>query len=307
MNTKLTTLIAAAICVLLCHCTSPQLTEAQQAQAEALREAMKGGRPFQFQGQDGVALHGLHHAAVGKRKHILIMLHGFQTHAAWMTPLARQLADSGFELWCPDRRASATNAKPPLKQGDIPHWQPWVDDLAALVRHVRVEADGVPISLLGYSWGGVIVSAYMDQCPEAEVREAILIAPGLATKTPGKILKAGLMLASRVVPGIKLPIPPPRGLSAPATRSVLMADPQRLSKVTLRYLRLMEDMQRTTLERAAQKKPPHPTLLAQCDVLIDNCKLKSLLDAETLPNATHLLIAEQPEEIARKVKAWLQR
>ncbi len=96
-------------CSLTCPPKRPE-DAASRLEARKAMGALRGGDFFTYQSTDGAVLGGFHHQAKGPRKQIVIALHGLQTHAGWMAPVATRLAAEGMDVWCPDRRGSGVNA-----------------------------------------------------------------------------------------------------------------------------------------------------------------------------------------------------
>lgn len=313
INRALAALTGLLLCA-QCSLTRPPKRPENTASRKEAREAMaplRGGEFFTYQSTDGAILGGFHHRAKGSRKQIVIALHGLQTHAGWMAPVAKKLAAEGMDVWCPDRRGSGVNAGAAFAAGDLKDWKLWVDDLSALVEKLSKFAPNVPIVLVGYSWGGVTVSAYLEDPKHSSlVSQVVCIAPGWATYKPGPMGTAALLGASLIGGSQKIYLPTPGNVAVTTVgRAVLWEDEVLMRQVTLRYLRQMYLMQQSTLRRLDQIKVPMSLLLAGEDKLIANKKVEELAERlglalvhkETLQSTGHLLVQEHPDYLSKQL------
>lgn len=278
---------------------------------------LRGGKFFSYRGKDGAELGAFRHFAAGRRSEIVIALHGLQTHAGWMAPVAKRLAAEGMEVWCPDRRGSGVNAAGHFSAGDLAGWRVWVDDVEALVDTAAREAPGVPIVLVGYSWGGVMAAAYLEKIGESgPVKQAVVLAPGWATKKPGPIGAGAVLCASALLPMKRIYLPTPDDVAVTGLgKAVLWEDEVMMRQVTLRYLRQMSFMQLHTNRNLSAIRVPVTVLLAGKDALIDNPKVEALAQhlgpalagRDTIRGAGHLLVQEKPREVAAHLLRAIKR
>jgi alpha-beta hydrolase superfamily lysophospholipase len=281
-----------------------------QGRSEARRSLndLRGGEFFVYSSQDGAELGAFRHVAVGRRKKIVILLHGLQTHAGWMAPVAKRLAAEGMEVWCPDRRGSGVNAAGHFAAGDLVNWRIWVDDIRFLVDTAARKEPNVPIVLVGYSWGGVMAAAYLAEVGDSgSVSQTVALAPGWAAIKPGLAGTTAILCASAILPSKRIYLPTPENVAVTDLgKAVLWEDDLLMRQVTLRYLRQMFLMQRHTNQSLSSIRVPITVLLAEKDALIDNQKIETLVQqlgqppsrCETIPDAGHLLVQEQPGSVA---------
>jgi alpha-beta hydrolase superfamily lysophospholipase len=272
---------------------------------------LRGGSLFSVKSGEGAELLGFRHSAEGQRRGQIVALHGLQTHAGWMAPMACTLAESGYEVWCPDRRGSGTNAAGNYASGDIGDWRLWVQDVQATVQHVRETRPGEPIHLLGYSWGGVLAAIYLGQQPTAPIQKAVFLAPGWATTAqPGRLGSLALQGVSALLPQVRVYIPtPPEVAETAQGRSVLWEDEALLRMVSLRYLRQMAGAQQAAIQNLERIQAPSSVLLGSADSLVDNSIVKRLAGKlprtveppRELPGHGHLMVQEHPLATAQAI------
>jgi alpha-beta hydrolase superfamily lysophospholipase len=301
-------LISFAGCALTRPPERPKNTAVRSEGRQALK-LLRGGEFFTYQGTDGSALGGFRHKAKGPCKQIVVALHGLQTHAGWMAPVATRLAAEGMDVWCPDRRGSGVNAAGHFASGDLPDWRLWVNDLSALVAQIARSSPTLPIVLVGYSWGGVTVAAYLaDQKYPESLSQAVCIAPGWASQKPGTVGTVALLGASLLGSNQKIYLPTPSNVAVTALgRAVLWEDEVLMRQVTLRYLRQMYFMQQSTVCRLNRITLPFTLLLAGEDKLIANEKVEQLAKRlgpalrhnESIAGVGHLLVQEHPEILSK--------
>lgn len=282
-------------------------------------ESLNAGKVFTWRSNDGAVLSGRHHAAKGGRKAVIIALHGMQSHSGWWTPMARDFTANGVEVWCPDRRGSGMNAAGHFESGDIESWRIWVEDVDSVVKHVTAQAPGVPMYLVGHSWGAVMAAAYLEKSGEATpVREAVLLSPGMKLgKLPEMRRTGSLVFGMFTRPLARMHIPTPQDIAGSDWMGDVVAeDPLMLRQVTYRYMWSMLFAKCTTNRNLDRIRRPVHLILAEKDVLIDNCKVKSLMckkvDADLLTIhadekcAPHTFTTENPERLTKRVLGILK-
>src|SRR5829696_8089732 len=118
----------------------------------------------------------------------LLVLHGGPgAHHDYLLPQMLRLADAGFELVLYDQRGggrSKTDDRAPIG------WRTHVDDLAAVVAELGLE----PLSLVGYSWGGLLALLYAVEATRAggppAPRRLVLIDPAPVTRAHREAFEA---------------------------------------------------------------------------------------------------------------------
>jgi alpha-beta hydrolase superfamily lysophospholipase len=98
---------------------------------------------------------------------VLHIVHGMAEHSLRYERLARRCAEKGVEVWAADLRGHGRTADParndpglgglPGHCGDGDGFALVTEDVEALNRRIRQERPGVPLLLMGHSWGSFIV------------------------------------------------------------------------------------------------------------------------------------------------------
>ena len=104
----------------------------------------------------------------------LLALHGLASSAHWYDIVARLLRDR-YRIIAPDQRGHGQTTQAPSGYD----WHTLSDDLAALLDHVSaaIPAFGGPVSALGHSWGGHVVSNFAYHYPD-RVKRIVMIDGG---------------------------------------------------------------------------------------------------------------------------------
>jgi acylglycerol lipase len=151
------------------------------------------GQIVTYPGLDNIELRGRFYNAEGAKKAVIVALHGTQTHSKWYAPLAKELCQTGVSLYTIDRRGSGLNAAlgGTGQLGPKQTYQLWLEDISAAIK--LANQHGVPLYLLGNSWGGTPILAWAGSAPGPNsVHGIILLTPGLASKKPNWIQKLAI-------------------------------------------------------------------------------------------------------------------
>jgi alpha-beta hydrolase superfamily lysophospholipase len=108
----------------------------------------------------------------GKPRAALHIVHGMAEHASRYQRLAEKLCDAGIEVWAADMRGHGKTADLSINdpgRGGLPghcadeNGSGRVSaDVDLLNAHIRKEQPGIPLILLGHSWGSFIVQNYIE-------------------------------------------------------------------------------------------------------------------------------------------------
>lgn len=101
----------------------------------------------------------------------------------YLLPL-KNLSDK-FHVIFYDQRGTGLS---PRTESGIDSIDDYVNDLSNLIHHF---ADGRKVTLIGHSWGGMLVSRYLNNNP-MNVEQAIVIEPGMLTRDAAKDFKSGV-------------------------------------------------------------------------------------------------------------------
>lgn len=105
----------------------------------------------------------------------LFYIHGLQSHAGWLFETGAELAGRGIAVYAPDRRGSGASGG---LRGHLPSAASVLDDYAALFDVVRDRTPGLPLTVVGQSFGGSLLAALLSTtriAPDA----AVFCAPAL--------------------------------------------------------------------------------------------------------------------------------
>ena len=161
-----------------------------------------------------------------------------------------------------------------------------LDDVDAACRFVLDETGAERLHLLGVSWGGKLLAAYVCSRPSRAPASLTLVAPGIVPRvdvTAGE--KAGIALSLLFRPRRPFDIP----LSDvelftdnEEMREYLRRDPHRLHKATARFLYASRSLDRM-LRRCPRGAIGIPTtlILASRDRIIDNAATRTAVDRLT--------------------------
>jgi alpha-beta hydrolase superfamily lysophospholipase len=121
---------------------------------------------------DGALLYSRRWKTKAPPRAVLHIVHGMAEHSRRYSRLARRLEDEGIEVWAADQRGhgeTACNKKnEPGRGGLLGHcadkdgFSRVSKDIDLLNRLIIDECPGVPIFLMGHSWGSFIVQNYIE-------------------------------------------------------------------------------------------------------------------------------------------------
>jgi alpha-beta hydrolase superfamily lysophospholipase len=105
-------------------------------------------------------------------KAALLIVHGMAEHTLRYEPLALRLAAEGFETWAADARGHGLTADPKVndigKGGLLGHCADRdgffrvTADINTLADAIQQERPGLPLFILGHSWGSFLTQAYIE-------------------------------------------------------------------------------------------------------------------------------------------------
>jgi alpha-beta hydrolase superfamily lysophospholipase len=139
--------------------------------------------------------------SAGRPRAVLHIVHGMAEHGLRYERLAEKLTEAGIEVWAADQRGHGKTADPavndPGKGGLAGHcadgdgFSRVTADVDLINRDVKKQNPGVPLFLLGHSWGSFITQNYLEQYPDTGLAGCILS----GTRGPGGFkIQAGLPL-----------------------------------------------------------------------------------------------------------------
>lgn len=258
---------------------------------------------------DGYTIHFRHWPASETQSHrprgIVIATHGIQSHSGWYNFSSAALAAAGFEVYFADRRGSGLNAQ---DRGHADHGLRLINDLrdlvrlalsehpASAVRAMQSAAPGIPLTVMGISWGGKIAAAAAAEFPE-DIHRLALLYPGLEPRLRPNVFQRFQLRAARDFDVRRKVVPIP--LRDPSLftddqhwQEFIRADPLALHEVTSGFLNAGRDLDRILQRQGGRVTQPTLLMLAGRDQIIDNSKTRARVATFA---CRHLTTAEYPE------------
>ncbi|MFI5368753.1 MAG: alpha/beta hydrolase [Spirochaetia bacterium] len=152
---------------------------------------------FTFTDPDGVDIFVYRWLPEGQAARAAVQVsHGMQEYAGRYTELAEFLTKNGYAVYANDHRGHGRTAFGPEKQGQLGPggWDSTVKDLKQLTDKIKSELPGIPVFLLGHSWGSFLAQNYIGRWGGG-LKGAVLS----ATHGKDPLVKLGVMLGKRDV------------------------------------------------------------------------------------------------------------
>jgi alpha-beta hydrolase superfamily lysophospholipase len=114
-----------------------------------------------FQGHNGVDLAGYRWDSANSPSAVVQIVHGMGEHALRYTPLAEQLAATGYAVYAYDHRGhgdSATGEPGDLGEGG---WQALVADIGSVGDQIRAQHTGLSLGLVAHSMGSFATQQFL--------------------------------------------------------------------------------------------------------------------------------------------------
>jgi len=130
---------------------------------------------------------------------LLHIVHGMAEHGKRYERLAEKLAPAGIEVWAADQRGHGRTADLNVNKAgtggllghcaDGDSFMRVTSDVHSINREIARTMPGIPLFLLGHSWGSFITQNYIEEYPQADISGCILS----GTMGPGGLrIKAGI-------------------------------------------------------------------------------------------------------------------
>ena len=194
----------------------------------------------------------------------LALVHGYGEHLGRYRETMDRLGQAGYAVHGIDLRG---HGKSSGIRAHVDAFGDYLADVDLLFAHVRGQAEGKKVFVLGHSLGGLILARWLVNRPEG-VAGAVLSSPfmGLAFQPPRlKEMAAGLL--DRLAPHLHID----SGLQVEqltrdeAIRKATAADPLYQKVTTPRWFSQSRAAQRETLERASEITVPCLLLVGEAD------------------------------------------
>ena len=239
----------------------------------------------------------------------IVFLHGIESHSEWFSACAREISKRGASVYAPDRRGSGLNEK---DRGDSPGALRLVDDVVRFAESIGDSRTGV--HLVALSWGGKLAIA-TDMLHPGLFKTITLIVPGIFPSVSPRIgakLTIAFDALFRPSKPHEIPIKDEMFTSAAESLEYIAADPLRLRRVTARFYLESAKLDRFLKKRDRQWTAPTQLLLAEHDEIVDNRRLREMLESlRTEPKKVrmyaglrHSLQFERPYAVAKDIVDW---
>jgi alpha-beta hydrolase superfamily lysophospholipase len=267
-----------------------------------------------FQSQDGTQLHERVWPAEGQALAVVLIVHGYGEHIGRYDQTARDLTKSGFAVRGFDLRGHGQSGG---VRGHCLRFGEYLEDMEAAV--TRARGEGLPLYVLGHSFGGLITSLYaLDH--GAALAGLVLTSPfyALALPVPAPKVWAG-KLFSRLLPALALP----SGLKGsdvsrdPEVQKAYDADPLNNKKATARWFTEGRRAQAEVLARAPQLSVPLLMVAGAADRVAAAPHARVVFDhfgsadktLRMLDGQYHEVLNEPPDDrkkTVREIAEWLR-
>ena len=268
----------------------------------------------QWQASDGYPIHVATWHPASVIKGIVLILHGVQSHGGWYHDLGRTLAERGYTAHFTDRRGSGANRQ---DRGHTPSTRRLLDDVAEYLADIRKQSPGVPVALVGISWGGKLAVVTAGQCPEL-VDVLALVCPGLQPRVgvkPLERLQIALAYFTRPRKTFTIPLSDPALFTEnPDGQAFIANDPPGLRAATASLLAASVFLDRRVRLIPARVRQPALLMLADQDRIVHNDRTlaywsKLASDQKSViryPDGNHTLeFDSDPTLYARDLATWL--
>ncbi|MFW5798266.1 MAG: alpha/beta fold hydrolase [Planctomycetota bacterium] len=184
---------------------------------------------------DGVTLNYRHWEPSGPCRGVVLVVHGIQSHSGWYLAGCTAMARGGFAVGALDRRGSGLNR---TARGHLPGWRVLLEDMDCAADAYRSRWPGVPLHVVGISWGGKQAAAWALERP-GQVRSLVLSGPGFFPQVDFSLgYKLRIALGALFRPKAPHPIPIGDGrmfTDDPKWIGFVDTDPLTLRQATARF------------------------------------------------------------------------
>jgi len=240
----------------------------------------------QFAAADGLLLTRQAWRAVEGPTAVLALVHGYGEHGGRYRELAVELAEHGLAVHVYDLRGHGLSDG---RRGHIKRFTDYLVDTAVYLDAVRTDDPGLPVYLLGHSFGGLIAAALVEQRTASGLAALILSAPflRLALEVPPLRIQAA-RLASAVAPAFDIGNTlDAAGLSHDeAVVAAYRKDPLNHHKATARWAAETLAAQDATLAAAPRIDLPLLVMYGEADPVADPAGARELFAAAASADKT---------------------
>jgi alpha-beta hydrolase superfamily lysophospholipase len=247
-----------------------------------------------FQSHDGTQLHERVWPAEGTALASVVIAHGYGEHIGRYDETGRKLAAAGFHVRGLDLRGHGQSGG---VRAYCNRFDEYVEDVDAEV--TRARAEGLPVFLLGHSFGGLVAPFYALAHPDA-LAGLVLTSPfwKLALPVPAAKVWAG-KIASRLLPKLSLPA----GLKGadvcrdPEIAALYDRDPLNNKNATARWFTESAAAQQALSTRASQLTLPVLLVVGEADLVASAPQARVVFERIGSKDKTLRMLAGQYHEV----------
>lgn len=239
----------------------------------------------------------------------LFLVNGMMSHSGWFGELASALSGSQFKVIGADRRGSGLNKS---DRGNAPSRHVLLSDFRKVI---EAEDCGVPMYLVGWCWGAVLVINAALEFGGA-FSGVVLLTPGLfpSEEIDRAIRSNATQMQQSCDDSSLLTSPLTEDMFTPIHefREFIAGDELAIRAFTPQFVRVSQQMLLVATSRLAQLTLPVLLLLAGNDRAVNNVRTLNAfqrLPAGRVTSATlpfhHGMQFEAPREIASLITRWL--
>lgn len=107
---------------------------------------------------------------------VIILVHGLNQRPSSLNPLAQELQSLGYHCYRVTLRGHEQPEEPIFPHSD------WSSDVIEAYKKTQQRHPNLPISLIGYSLGGLLITHVLDTHPEIRPEAVVLLAPALSLR-----------------------------------------------------------------------------------------------------------------------------
>ena len=116
----------------------------------------------------------------------VLVVHGVHEHSGRHATFASALMERGLDVFAYDARGHGHSGG---ARANVERFSDYLDDLQAMLAHVRAETAGRPLVLFGHSMGGLVAAAYVAERGAAGLAGLVLSSAALHTFPVPRLLE----------------------------------------------------------------------------------------------------------------------
>ena len=234
-----------------------------------------------------------------------LLLHGMESHSVWWAETAARLVGRGWAVVAFDRSGWGTSGG---QRGHLASYRDFVEETCGVLSTVRKRYGS--LHLAGMSWGGM-AAMYLALRRGWLLDSLAMLAPGFSSRNDVTFFakcRVAVDFVRKKTSSLVQPVfRPEHFTSDPEWQAMIRDDPDRVRRVTTSFCIETLKMRRFCEEMAGKRQlSPTLCLLAEKDAILNNAVVGALskkagATVETIPNAAHTLIFEQPDLVAERL------